>query len=139
VRIRTYGDLIGADATHPEAKSAGPDGRRCSIQTVGLLGRLHVVATTVEHIGKESNALEEMDAGIVRTVEDPTLRYVDERGDWAAAVPLLRAIGVKELVRLTGMPERTIRSRLNSGRLPRAWDRAILLRVAASATAALPS
>jgi len=131
VRVKTYGDLIGEYATHPEAKSSGSDGRVCRISTVGALGRVRVQATRVQHIGKESNALEEVVAGEVRLIEDPTLTYTDERGDWEAALPALRRLrdehGWKHLATASGLSERAVRYALNGGKLPHRAARTALL------------
>jgi hypothetical protein len=39
---------------HPEAKSLGPDGKPCTPETRGLLGRSHIIAGKHRRIGKES-------------------------------------------------------------------------------------
>jgi len=45
---------------HEEAKSTGPDGERCGMNTRGLLGRRGVVMRgKPRHVGKESNKLED--------------------------------------------------------------------------------
>jgi hypothetical protein len=75
----------------------------------------------------------------VRTIEDPTLRYQDEAGDWDAALPALRAIGVKVLAELTGMSERTLRSRLWEGRVPHPEERRELIRLVAELSRARPT
>jgi hypothetical protein len=49
---------------------------------------------------------------------------------------MLLEIGIKELAKRTGMSERTLRSRSNSGRLPRRGDRMRLLAVIAGVAAA---
>ena len=110
---------------HPESKSdlGGGPGRRSS---TGLLPRLQVVVSGVpRHIGKESNRMNEVDEGSVSAVEDVYVEYRDDRREWEALLPALRAIGASELARRTGMSERTLRSRLNSGRLPRRADRRV--------------
>ena len=55
VRIETYGDSIAEYGRHPEAR-----------------------ASRVRHIGKESNQREEVEAGGLRTTEDPVPEYLDE-------------------------------------------------------------
>jgi hypothetical protein len=61
VRIKTYGDVIALYLRHPEVKSGDADGQPCGRATVGVLSRLHVRASRVRHIGKESNRLEEVE------------------------------------------------------------------------------
>jgi len=133
VRIKTYGDVIAEYGRHPETKSGDAEGRPCTRATVGLLTRLHVRASRVRHIGKESNHLEEVEAGGLRTTEDPVPEYVDVRGEWEAALPVLREIGIARLAQMTGMAERTLRSRLNHQRLPHREARKRLLAIAEAA------
>jgi hypothetical protein len=47
--------LVKSYQNHPEAKSLGPDGRPCEIDTWGLLQRAHIVAGEHIAIGKESD------------------------------------------------------------------------------------
>ncbi len=61
--LATYGDALRAYEFDEEAKCAGPDGKACTKQTVGLLSRRHVRIGAVHLIGKESNLLEEVEAG----------------------------------------------------------------------------
>ncbi len=133
VRVKTYGDVIAEYGRHPESKSGGADGLPCTRATVGLLTRLHVRAIRVRHIGKESNRLDEVEAGAVRKAQDPVPEYVDERGEWEAARPSLRALGrrlgTKRLSVLSGVSARALRDALNGGRLPRRGARMRLMRL----------
>lgn len=65
-RVQTYRDVLEDFLYHPEAKSSGLDGRTCTRQTVGLLGRRVVrsIPELTAHVGKESNRLEEVEAGV---------------------------------------------------------------------------
>jgi hypothetical protein len=134
VRVKTYGDVIDEYGRHPEAKSGDAHGEPCTRATVGVLTRLHVRATRVRHIGKESNHLEEIEAGGFRTVEDPVPQYIDELGDWNAALPVLRGLreqlGAAPLCQHSGLKERALRYALNGGRVPRASARRALLALA---------
>jgi hypothetical protein len=80
-RVKTYRDVIAEYRIHPEAKSAGPDGEPCGPGTVGLLRRREIVARRVRYIGKESNRLEDVDAGFVHDPDDVSTEYVDPRHD----------------------------------------------------------
>lgn len=126
VRLRTYGDAITDYRFHPERKSGDPDGGVGRRTSTGLLPRRPVIAVGIRHIGKETNQLDEVEEGLIDVVESPHVQYIDERGEWERILPRLREIGVPELARLTGMSPRTLRSRINSGRLPRLADRRIL-------------
>jgi hypothetical protein len=66
-RVKSYGDALADYLTHPEPKSAGPDGAPCSRSTVGLLSRRKVYGTRVIYIGKESNRYEEVDGEAVHS------------------------------------------------------------------------
>lgn len=119
VVLKTYRDIVRDYRWHPERKSGDPDGGVGLRTSRGLLPRRPVVAVGVRHIGKETNRLDEVEEGLLDVSDDIHIRYVDERGEWERLVPTLREIGVKELARRTGMSERTLRSNLNSRRLPR--------------------
>ena len=131
VRLRTIADVIRDYRLHPDPKSGDPQGGRSHRGSRGLLPRLHLDVTEVRHIGKESNRLDEVEDGIVRDAAEVYTEYRDPRREWETALPRLRAIGVRELARLTGMSERTLRSRLNSRRMPHPKDRRRLMGIAA--------
>lgn len=130
VRLRTIGDVVRDYRLHPDAKSGDPAGGRSHRGSRGLLPRLHLVVTEIRHIGKESNRLDETEDGIVRDAAEVYTEYRDERREWETAREVLRTIGVPELARRTGMSERTLRSRLNSGRMPHPCDRQRLVKIA---------
>ncbi len=65
VRVKSFRDVLEAFATHPEPKSAAPDGSACGLTTRGLLARRPVLATGVFYVGKESKQVEEVEQGIV--------------------------------------------------------------------------
>jgi hypothetical protein len=55
-QARTYGDIVREYRWHPEAKSLGPDGSKCTARTAGLLKRTPVIAAReFATIGKETN------------------------------------------------------------------------------------
>jgi hypothetical protein len=104
VTVKTYGDTILDYATHPEPKSLAADGTPCDRTTIGLLERRSVSPTIIQHIGKESNRLEEAQAGLLEDSDEPLNRYDDH--DLVVfrelAVPILRHLGVRETARRTG-------------------------------------
>ena len=73
-RVKTYGDVLERRRARrtpnpPRTKSLGPDGTPCDRETTGLLQRRPVRATTITHIGKEANRLEDrkQDSSTTRT------------------------------------------------------------------------
>jgi len=130
VRVQSYQDVLGQYRSHPEPKSAGPDGTPCGRDTVGLLVRRPVTALTIEYIGKEANRLEEVEDGLIHAWDEVVTTYVDSTADeWTTKiVPLLKKIPRADLARLTGLSESTIR-RLRNGRTrPRVQTVQLLLR-----------
>lgn len=99
-----------------EAVVAHHLGGPCLRTSAGLLGRRQVRVTLIRHIGKESNRLDEVEDGLVGDLDDVQIQYVAE---WEAALPKLKEIYVPRLTQRTGLSRRTLRSNLNSGRLPR--------------------
>jgi len=117
IRVQTYGDMMRRHAIHPEAKAAGPDGRPCGLHTKGELGRLHVRVVDVEHIGKESRDLEDVQAGL-ETAASTYTRYVDRRRQWEQDRRILRPLPRKTLAKLSGLHPRSVKAILNTNRLP---------------------
>ncbi len=75
VAVKSYRDVLDAYRVQPEPKSLGPDARPCGRHTVGLLGRRLVVASSIAHVGKEANLLEEIAAGLVTAEADTLTTY----------------------------------------------------------------
>jgi len=136
-RVQTYGDVLRDYETHPEAKCADTQGRPCSKQTIGLLQRRHVLAQCIVPIGKESNRLEEADAGFIQDAQGVYTEYPDpKRDEWATSIlPALRKMPVSRLMAETGLSRATIQA-VRMGRRPHRRARAAFVR---SATHSLQS
>jgi hypothetical protein len=80
-RVKTYGEVIREYEFHPESKCAGADGSACDKQTIGLLQRRHIYIDLIKYIGKESNRLEDVDAGQVHSPQSVYTEYPDPRRD----------------------------------------------------------
>jgi hypothetical protein len=100
--VQTYGEVIDGYEYHPEAKFADAQGRLCGKQTIGLLQRRHVRIGELTNIGKESNSLEEVQAGLEHDEADVYTEYRDPRRSvWNTKV--LPAVRKVPLVTLEGM------------------------------------
>jgi hypothetical protein len=64
-RVKTYGEVFEEYEWHPESKCADASGEPAGKQTIGLLQRRHVSVGQIMYIGRESNQLEEVEAGTV--------------------------------------------------------------------------
>jgi hypothetical protein len=120
-RVRTYRDVIAEYRVHPEAKSAGGDGKSCGPETRGLLQRRHVGVHRIRYVGKESNQIEEVDAGIVHDLDEVSLEYRDPRRDpwWTDGLPRLRQMSTAVVARELSVAPSTVK-RWKSGRhMPR--------------------
>jgi hypothetical protein len=73
-------------------------------QTIGLLTRRHVRIDSINPIGKESNSLEEVEAGLVHDERNVYTEYADPRRDyWSReVVPSLRRIPLNVWERESG-------------------------------------
>jgi hypothetical protein len=131
-RVQTYRDVLAAFRTHPEAKSAGPDGRPCGRGTVGLLGRRVVRTAYLVHLGKEANKLEAVEAGLQHNSDEVYTAYADPRRDlWRALVlPVLREMPSRDLAEAVGVSERRLRDVLNGRARPHPNSEASLTQVA---------
>src|SRR5205823_5449399 len=123
---------------HPEPKSLDLSGAVCQTGSVGLLQRRPVRATLPLYIGKESNNLEERQAGLVHILDESLSTYRDpKRDEWEAmVVPALRAFSAAEIASRSGLHRRTVERHLSGRAVPHARHRAVLIAVAADLASA---
>lgn len=109
-RVQTYGDVFDEYAHHPESKCADEHGNVCDRQTTGLLFRRQVLIGEIVPIGKESNKLEEVDAGLIHSADSVYVTYPDPRRDcWERDIrPKLQTISLADLMRATGLSRRML-------------------------------
>jgi hypothetical protein len=127
-RVKTYGDVFEEYEWHPESKSADANGEPAGKQTIGLLQRRHITIDHVLYIGRESNQLENVDAGLVRASDGYT-EYPDPRRDYwgTAVVPALKQISLKAWQRDTGKSAVILIDARRGRRRPHAKHRALLI------------
>jgi len=133
VRVKTYANELAEYKVHPELKNLGSDGRPCVRDTVGLLRPRPVAAISITYIGKESNRLDEVEAGIVHDPEEILTEYRDPRLDpWQALVlPVLRDRSGREISEALRLHPTTVK-RVRAGRsAPRPEHRAALIALGA--------
>jgi hypothetical protein len=108
--VKTFGDVISEYEFHAEPKCADWKGNICGKQARGLLQRRHVRIDRIRYIGKESNELEEIDAGLIHSEADAYIEYVDPRRDeWETKIrPALKGISLSKLCKETGFSRRTV-------------------------------
>jgi hypothetical protein len=134
-RVKTYGEVLREYEFHPGAKSADARGKPSGKQTVGLLRRRHVRVERIIYIGRESNRLEEMEAGILHSPESVYTEYPDpRREEWQTKIlPVLKKIPIAALMRLSGrsrsMLLRTIAGRSRPRKRNQELLKSILLRL----------
>ena len=89
IPVKTYRDVLAEYRIHPEAKSLGPDGKRCSRRTIGLLRRRPLSKASLHTIGKEANKIEER--GLVRDLDELQTEYSNPEQDplWQLVVRVL--------------------------------------------------
>jgi len=104
-RVKTYGDVLQEYEFHPESKCADANGNPCVKQTVGLLYRRHIRIEHIECIGKESNRLEDVEAGLIHDERGVYTEYPDpKRDEWQMTIlPALKKIPLSVLVKKSGM------------------------------------
>jgi hypothetical protein len=109
-RVKTYTDVIIEYEHHPESKCADSAGIVCGKQTVGLLQRRHVGIDHVKFIGKESNELEDVGAGLVHCENDVYIEYVNRsRDEWQTKIlPALKRLSLSRLIRESGLSKRAL-------------------------------
>jgi hypothetical protein len=109
-RVKTYSELLREYEFHPESKCADADGNASEKQTIGLLQRRHIEIDRVRFIGKESNSLEEVEAGLVHSAESVYTEYCDpNRDEWQTKIlPALKKLPLSPLMKETGLSRRTL-------------------------------
>jgi hypothetical protein len=100
---------------------------------VGLLRRRLVTKLSLTHIGKESNLLEEVEAGLVHDPDEIYTEYVDARRDpaWEAVVAVLKQMTRSRLLQETGLSRSTITALRNGHAQPHDTAREALTQAAA--------
>ncbi len=134
VGVKTYRDVLDQYRNHVEAKSLGPDGGHCRGTTMGLLQRRPVTAQWVTHVGKESNKLEEVEAGLVHDPEEVYTEYINARRDpaWAIIAQVLKDMPRSRLMHETGLSRRALTALRNGHALPHPKTREALARSASA-------
>jgi hypothetical protein len=109
-RVKTYGDVVAEYEFHPESKCADAFSNPCDKQTTGLLGRRHIEIDEIKCIGKESNSLENVDAGLVHAEKNAYTEYSDLRRDeWETkSRPALKIPPLDLLVKMSGRSRRML-------------------------------
>jgi len=120
IRIQTFDDVLDRFRNHPEAKSADSNGNPSNQRTVGLLGRVHVHAISITHIGKETNLLEQQQEGV--SIADPQAVYSGE-ADWEKIRSQLDQVSISELSHRSGVSARRLREYRQGIRRPSANTR----------------
>lgn len=129
VRAKSYADVLDDYGTHPEYKSLGPDGRPAGRAARGLLSRRPVTVGSVHYIGKESNRLEDVEAGLVHDEADVVTEYRDpKREAWGKTLMAAAHASTKaEVAAALGVSPRQVQRWRNGKSLPRRPSRASLL------------
>lgn len=127
--MKSYEDVLRAYVMHVEAKSLDPVGGigRAS----GLLSRRVVRDASPIYVGKESNLIEEVEAGLWHQIGDVLAEYGQAGDPWADFVArVLQEIPAGKLAGATGMSTRQIQRVRNGHMRPHPVNGAALLREA---------
>lgn len=117
VRVKTYGDILREYEYHPEAKCNDATGDVCGKRSTGLLARRHILVGRIRSIGKESNVLEDVEAGVIHSANDAYTEYPDpNRSEWKTSIlPRLKRAKLVDLVEATSLSRRALMD-LRAGR-----------------------
>jgi hypothetical protein len=127
-RVKTYGEVLREYEFHLGAKSADAKGKPTGKQTFGLLRRRHIRVERILYIGKESNRLEEIEAGVIHSPESVYTEYPDpRREEWQTKIlPILQRIPVSILTRFSGRSRSMLVRTLAGRSRPRPQNRKLL-------------
>jgi hypothetical protein len=127
-RVKTYGEVLREYEFHAGAKSADAKGKPSGKQSFGLLRRRHVRVERIIYIGKESNRLEEIEAGVIHSPGSVYTEYPDlHREEWQTRIlPVLKKIPIAALVRVSGRSRSMLVRTLAGRSRPRRRNRELL-------------
>lgn len=109
-QIKTYRDVLDDYRTHPESKSLGPSGEVCDRKTKGLLKRRQITVMGIMYVGKESNRLEEVQAGLIHDDDEVLNEFQDPRNDdfINLVLPVIKKMPRPRLIDESGLCRREI-------------------------------
>lgn len=109
-RVKTYGDMLREYEFHAESKCADANGNVCERQTVGLLQRRSIRIGHIKPIGKEANALEDVESGLIHDECETYTEYPDPRFDeWEKTTrPQIKKLPIPLIESETGFSRRMI-------------------------------
>jgi hypothetical protein len=119
IPVQTLQHMIKAWATNPELKSLGTDGQACGRQTKGLLHRrpVRTVGPLVTMIGKETNHLQEAQAGILGRSEILNEYPDPDRDTWQTLLlPAITLLGAPAVAYHAGLDRRTVERAVRGSR-----------------------
>ena len=130
-RVKTFGDVISAYAFHAEPKCTDSKGNVCGKDTIGLLQRRRVKVDRIRFIGKESNLIEEVDAGLIHSGEDAYTEYIDpSRDEWERKIrPAMLKVSIPKLCKETGRSRRMLINARTGKSRPHPRNQALIARV----------
>jgi hypothetical protein len=100
---------------HPESKALGPDGRPCSVGTIGQLQPRTVRVQRLTHIGKESNKLEEVRDQMYSHWSDVLTEY--RRDDVSDVVAVIDLHARREFAGLVNAESDSIRQKIRDAEI----------------------
>ncbi len=106
VEVTTYRQLLRRYQDHPEAKYASADAP--GVRGIGWLERLSVRPRHLTTIGKESNKLDDVQAGLYGAADEILTEYGRDDPELEHAVAALAHLSGREVQRVTGVDRRTI-------------------------------
>ena len=127
--IKTYGDILIEYEFHPETKNADADGNPSGKQTIGLLQRRRVQIEQIKYIGKESNAIEDVESRLAHCETDVYTHYSDPRRDeWETKIrPALGKARLSIIEKETGLSRRMLIYARTGKRKPHQKHRELLV------------
>jgi hypothetical protein len=131
-RVKTYGDVIQEYEYHPESKCADPNGIPCSKQTIGLLERRHIRVEQIKYIGKESNALEDVESGLIHSEQSVYTEYPDpRRNEWQTkTLSVIKDAPLLKLAKMSGMSPSALKEIRAERARPHRRNQELLTRIA---------
>jgi hypothetical protein len=107
VRVRTYADVKAEFLAHGETKSATADGTPAGASARGLPFRRHITPSAIHLVGKEVNALDFVERGLIGDLSEVVSSY--HVTGMRPSSELLHNATAGEIARAFGVSVRTVR------------------------------
>ncbi len=123
IQLKTVGDVFDDFIAHAECKAADAMGVRATVETVGQLGRLRIIASSQRHISKAARKLE-----VNQIIGSASEAYREHDLGWYIQRPRLRKHSRLRVSEVSGLSRSQVYNLLDGSAKPNESTYAVMLR-----------